>query len=101
MTNVADLLDLPREATTNGLWVVASNGAVIFRYPPLEVRHEETFDASEAVRQVLEHHPERAGRRRGARRRLPRQPSLPRRRALRRHDRDRARTRSSASRSAA
>ena len=27
------------------LWVVASNGAVVFRYPPLEVVHEETFDA--------------------------------------------------------
>ena len=38
--------------------MVASNGAVIFRYPPLEVVHEETFDASEAVRQVLEQHPE-------------------------------------------
>ena len=38
---------------------------------------------------------------RGAWRRLPGQPALPRRRALRRHDRDRARTRSSASRSAA
>ena len=37
---------------------MASNGAVIFRYPPLEVVHEETFDASEAVRQVLEQHPE-------------------------------------------
>ncbi len=57
MTTIADLLDLPREAHDR-LWVVASNGAVIFRYPPLEVVHEETFDASEAVRQVLEHHPD-------------------------------------------
>jgi HAD superfamily hydrolase (TIGR01484 family) len=63
ITRIADLLGIPR--TTDGrvpaaedrLWVVASNGAVIFRYPPLEVVHEETFDASEAVRQVLEHHP--------------------------------------------
>ena len=31
---------------------------MIFRYPPLEVVHEETFDAREAVRQVLEQHPE-------------------------------------------
>jgi HAD superfamily hydrolase (TIGR01484 family) len=38
--------------------VVASNGAVLFRYPPLEVVHEETFDAREAVRRVLELHPE-------------------------------------------
>ena len=57
MTQIADLLDLPREGQDR-LWVVASNGAVIFRYPPLEVVHEETFDASEAVRQVLEQHPE-------------------------------------------
>ena len=57
MTKIADLLDLPREGDER-LWVVASNGAVIFRYPPLEVVHEETFDASEAVRQVLEQHPE-------------------------------------------
>ncbi len=57
MTNVADLLELH----TNGserLWVVASNGAVVFRYPPLEVIFEETFDARDAVRQVLKHHPE-------------------------------------------
>ena len=57
MTKIADLLDLPREGQDR-LWVVASNGAVIFRYPPLEVVHEETFDASEAVRQVLEQHPD-------------------------------------------
>lgn len=57
MDKIADLLDLPGEAADR-LWVVASNGAVIFRYPPLEVVHEETFDAREAVRQVLEQHPE-------------------------------------------
>ncbi|HET9499449.1 MAG TPA: HAD family hydrolase [Marmoricola sp.] len=59
MIRIADLLDLPAASGRDErLWVVASNGAVIFRYPPLEVVHEETFDASEAVRQVLEHHPE-------------------------------------------
>ena len=51
------MLDLPREGADR-LWVVASNGAVVFRYPPIEVVHEETFDASEAVRRVLEEHPE-------------------------------------------
>jgi len=56
MTNIADLLDLPREGQDR-LWIVASNGAVIFRYPPLEVVHEETFDAAPAVQAVLEHHP--------------------------------------------
>jgi Cof subfamily protein (haloacid dehalogenase superfamily) len=57
MAPIADLLDLPREAQDR-LWVVASNGAVIFRYPPLEVVHEETFDARAAVAAVLERHPE-------------------------------------------
>ena len=59
MTRIADLLDLtdadpPPE---DRLWVVASNGAVVFRYPPLEVVHEETFDAAPAVASILEHHP--------------------------------------------
>jgi HAD superfamily hydrolase (TIGR01484 family) len=57
MVTIAELLDLPREGEDR-LWIVASNGAVIFRFPPVEVVHEETFDASEAVRQVLEQHPE-------------------------------------------
>jgi HAD superfamily hydrolase (TIGR01484 family) len=64
MTNIADLLDL-RAGNAAGegagedeqLWVVASNGAVVFRYPPLDVVHEETFDAAPAVAAVLEHHP--------------------------------------------
>ena len=73
MTNVADLLDL--HGAGNGaedradrgaggargvaeqLWVVSSNGAVVFRYPPLEVVHEETFDAAPAVAAILEQHP--------------------------------------------
>jgi Cof subfamily protein (haloacid dehalogenase superfamily) len=56
MTTIADLLDIPREEADQ-LWVVASNGAVVFRYPPMEVVHEETFDAAPAVAAVLEHHP--------------------------------------------
>jgi HAD superfamily hydrolase (TIGR01484 family) len=56
MTNVADLLDLHADEGDR-LWVVASNGAVVFRYPPIEVVHEETFDAAPAVRAVLEEHP--------------------------------------------
>ena len=56
MTAMADLLDLYR-ADRERLWVVASNGAVIFRYPPLEVVHEETFDAAPAVASILEEHP--------------------------------------------
>jgi hydroxymethylpyrimidine pyrophosphatase-like HAD family hydrolase len=56
MTGIADLLDL-HGGERDRLWVVASNGAVLFRYPPLEVVHEETFDAGPAVRAVLEHRP--------------------------------------------
>jgi HAD superfamily hydrolase (TIGR01484 family) len=56
MTNIADLLDL-HPTVGEQLWVVASNGAVVFRYPPLDVVHEETFDAAPAVAAVLEHHP--------------------------------------------
>jgi hydroxymethylpyrimidine pyrophosphatase-like HAD family hydrolase len=67
MTRIADLLDLHVDGG-EPLWIVASNGAVVFRYPPFEVVHEETFDS---------------GRGRGARRRLPREPAVPRRRAER------------------
>ncbi len=56
MTRIADMLDVPDEGKDR-LWVVASNGAVIFRYPPLEVVHEETFDARPAVEAVLREHP--------------------------------------------
>lgn len=56
MTNVADLLEL-HTAERDRLWVVASNGAVVFRYPPLEVVHEETFDARPAVEAILDQHP--------------------------------------------
>lgn len=57
MTRIADLLKLPA-AEEEPLWVVAANGAVVFRYPPLEVVREETFDPRAAVYAVLEHHPE-------------------------------------------
>ena len=72
MAPVADLLDLRGIGPGQGpdgalgadggddgerLWVVASNGAVIFRYPPLEVTYEETFDAAPAVRAILERKP--------------------------------------------
>ncbi|MGI8522630.1 MAG: HAD family hydrolase, partial [Nocardioides sp.] len=45
MTRVADLMGLPGQVH-EPLWVVASNGAVVFRYPPFELVHEETFDAA-------------------------------------------------------
>ena len=56
MTRIADALDLHADGGER-LWIVASNGAVVFRYPPVEVIHEETFDARRAVASVLEHHP--------------------------------------------
>lgn len=37
---------------------VASNGAVVHTYPPVDVVHTVTFDASEAVKRVLEHIPD-------------------------------------------
>jgi HAD superfamily hydrolase (TIGR01484 family) len=56
MTVVADLLGLPPDGE-DPLWVVASNGAVVFRYPPTEVVHEELFDARPAVEAILREHP--------------------------------------------
>ena len=56
MTPVADLLKLHLD-DAEPLWIVASNGAVVFRYPPLEVVMEETFDAAPAVAAILERHP--------------------------------------------
>lgn len=60
MTPVAELLGLRGQPTPGGddrLWIVASNGAVLTRYAPLEVVHEETFDARDAVRAVLAQQP--------------------------------------------
>lgn len=57
MTVIADALGLPREGDER-LWIVASNGTVILRYPPMDVVQEETFDAREAVQAILERHPE-------------------------------------------
>ncbi|MCW2785137.1 MAG: family phosphatase [Marmoricola sp.] len=60
MAGVADrigLTDLVAELTGERLHIVASNGSVVFRHAPIEVVHEVTFDAGEAVRTVLEHVP--------------------------------------------
>jgi HAD superfamily hydrolase (TIGR01484 family) len=68
MTRIAEMLEIPRFPGHPGgradarpgerLWVVASNGAVLFRHPPMEVVHEETFDAAPAVKAVLAEHPD-------------------------------------------
>lgn len=57
MTAIADLLDL-HAAGGDRLWLVASNGSVLVRYPPIEIVREETFDAAPAVHAVLERHPD-------------------------------------------
>jgi len=59
MTGIADLLELLGHGS-EPLWVVASNGAVVFRYLPggeIDVVVEETFDAAPAVRAILEARP--------------------------------------------
>jgi len=56
MTKIADMLGLPREGDER-LWIVASNGAVILRYPPMDVVHEELFDAGPAVRAIMAEQP--------------------------------------------
>lgn len=57
ITRVLDMLELPR---TKGdkVYTVASNGSVTFAYPPVELLSTVTFDASEVVRQLLEHVPQ-------------------------------------------
>jgi hydroxymethylpyrimidine pyrophosphatase-like HAD family hydrolase len=57
MTIIADEIGIP-DATDERLWVVASNGSVILRYPPAEVVHEELFDARPAVEAILAAHPQ-------------------------------------------
>ena len=59
MTVIADQLGLRDPLDPDGrLWIVASNGSVIVRHPPMEIVHEETFDAAPAVHAVLQHHPD-------------------------------------------
>jgi len=55
MVPIAEQLGLPLNGER--CWIVASNGAVVVQYPPVEIVHEETFDASQAVRDVLRLHP--------------------------------------------
>ncbi len=58
MSQVLRHLELPRNpAGGEKALCVASNGAVTFAYPPMEVLTEVTFDARDAVKAVLEHVP--------------------------------------------
>jgi Cof subfamily protein (haloacid dehalogenase superfamily) len=56
ITRVLDMLELPRSPGDRVL-TVASNGSVTFAYPPVEVLTTVTFDASEVVRQLVQHVP--------------------------------------------
>jgi Cof subfamily protein (haloacid dehalogenase superfamily) len=56
VTGVWDMLDLPRN--DDQVLTIASNGAVTFTYRPVEVIEAVTFDASEVVRQLMEHVPQ-------------------------------------------
>ncbi|PWN03440.1 haloacid dehalogenase [Nocardioides silvaticus] len=59
MTAVAEQLELRDPADPDErLWIVASNGSVLVRHPPMEIVHEETFDAAPAVHAILERHPD-------------------------------------------
>jgi Cof subfamily protein (haloacid dehalogenase superfamily) len=59
MASVLDHLGIPRVPGDQAL-VVASNGAVTFSYPPINVVAEVTFDARRAVEAVLEQVPDAA-----------------------------------------
>jgi HAD superfamily hydrolase (TIGR01484 family) len=59
ITDVWDQLGLPRNGDGRVL-TVASNGSVVFSYPPVEVLSTVTFDASQIVALLMEHVPEAA-----------------------------------------
>ncbi len=58
MATVLDHLEIPRDPAVDPVLAVASNGAVTFSYPPINVVAEVTFDARDAVHAVLEHVPD-------------------------------------------
>jgi Cof subfamily protein (haloacid dehalogenase superfamily) len=55
---VAGAVDVIERLDIGDGHAVTSNGAIVIGYHPVEVLHSVTFDASEAVRRVLEHVPE-------------------------------------------
>jgi Cof subfamily protein (haloacid dehalogenase superfamily) len=59
ITEVWDQLGLPRNGDGTVL-TVASNGSVVFSYPPVEVLSTITFDASQIVSMLMEHVPDAA-----------------------------------------
>ncbi len=59
ITEVWEQLGLPRNGDGQVL-TVASNGSVMFSYPPVEVLKAVTFDASQIVSMLMEHVPDAA-----------------------------------------
>lgn len=59
ITRVWDQLGLPVNGS-GPVFTVASNGSVVFSYPPVEVLNAVTFDASQIVRMLMEEVPEAA-----------------------------------------
>ena len=59
ITDVWEQLGLPRNGDGPVL-TVASNGSVVFSYPPVEVLQATTFDARELVTRLIEHVPNAA-----------------------------------------
>jgi hydroxymethylpyrimidine pyrophosphatase-like HAD family hydrolase len=56
ITRVVDRLHLFDQAGER-VWMVAGNGTMVCRYAPLEIVHEQAFDAGSAVRAFLERRP--------------------------------------------
>ena len=54
------VMDAARKLELGDEFAVASNGAVVFEYDPIDVIHTVTFDAREAVKLLLEHVPDAA-----------------------------------------
>ncbi|UYM07595.1 HAD family hydrolase [Solicola gregarius] len=54
------VMDAVHKLDLTGGLAVASNGAVVFGYDPIEVIHTVTFDAREAVKLLLDHVPDAA-----------------------------------------
>jgi Cof subfamily protein (haloacid dehalogenase superfamily) len=55
---IPGVLDTVEKLALPGQTAVASNGAVVFDYYPVDVVHQETFDAGKAVRRILEQVPD-------------------------------------------
>jgi HAD superfamily hydrolase (TIGR01484 family) len=55
---IPGVLDTTGKLGFTGGYAVASNGAIVFAYDPVDILHAVTFDASDAVRRVMEYVPD-------------------------------------------